>query len=270
MTAVSPRQPIVWPEKRDVFGIQMSATTYDETVELILEAARRRAPAIVSFHPAYSVVTSSDDLQLRTKVNTFEIVAPDGQPVRWALNLLHGTRLPERVCGPETMLRLCRRCAEEGVPVYLYGGAPDVLEALEANLKEQFPGLQVAGAYSPPFRPLPPDEDEAAVRAINESGAGMVFLGLGYPKQDLFAYEHRRRIVPVQLCVGAAFDFHAGRTPRAPHWMQRWGLEWCHRLAQEPQRLWRRYLVGNTLFLAKLARALFRWRVPRTPAGKRS
>ena len=197
-------------------------------------------------------------------------MAPDGQPVRWALNLLHGARLPDRVCGPETMFRLCRRSAEEGVPVYFYGGAPDVLEALQANLKQQFPGLQVAGAYSPPFRPLTPDEDEAAVRAINESGAGMVFLGLGYPKQDLFAYEHRRRIVPVQLCVGAAFDFHAGRVPRAPRWMQRSGLEWCHRLAQEPKRLWRRYLVGNTLFLAKLARALLAGERWPAPDGKRS
>ena len=114
------------------------------------------------------------------------------------------------------MFRLCRRCAEEGVPVYFYGGAPEVLESLQARLKEQFPGLQVAGAYSPPFRPLSPEEDEAAVRAINSSGAGMVFLGLGYPKQDLFAHEHRWRIAPVQLCVGAAFDFHAGRTPRPP------------------------------------------------------
>jgi N-acetylglucosaminyldiphosphoundecaprenol N-acetyl-beta-D-mannosaminyltransferase len=270
MIRLTPPQAIVWPEKRDVFGVQMSVTTYDETVDLILEAARLRVPATVSFHSVYSVITTSNDPQMRSKVNTFEIVAPDGQPVRWALNLLHGTRLPDRVCGPDTMFRLCRRSAEEGVSVYLYGGAPDVLEELQAKLKAQFPGLRLAGAYSPPFRPLTPDEDDAAVRAINLSGAGMVFLGLGYPKQDLFAYDHRGRILAVQLCVGAAFDFHAGRTPRAPCWMQQLGLEWCHRLVQEPRRLWRRYLLGNTRFLLKFALALLRWRVLRTPVGKHS
>lgn len=245
--------PVAWPVKHNVFGVQLSATTYEETVDKLLEAAKLRLPAIASFHAAHAVVTASNDAELKRRVNSFEIVAPDGQPVRWALNLLHRARLRERVYGPEIMLRLCRRAAAEGVSIYLYGGASDaILDDLMKNLCEQFPALQIAGAESPPFRPLTAEEDEAVIQRINRSGAGLVFIGLGCPKQDHFAYEHRPRLRAVQACVGAAFDFHAGRTAMAPAWMQRNGLEWLFRLCSEPRRLWRRYLVTNTLFLQKL------------------
>jgi exopolysaccharide biosynthesis WecB/TagA/CpsF family protein len=147
------------------------------------------------------------------------------------------------------------------VPVYLYGGTPDTVKKLRENLRAQFEGLQIAGCESPPFRPLTAEEDEDVVRRINDSGAGVVFIGLGCPKQDEFAYAHRTRIRAVQVCVGAAFDFHAGVKSMAPAWMQRFGLEWFYRLIQEPRRLWRRYLVTNTIFLAKLGCALWRIRL---------
>ena len=249
---------IPWPEKHDLFGVQVSATTYDGAADAILQAARARVPAVVSLHAVHAVVTASGDPALRQAVNTFQIVASDGQPVRWALNLLHRTGLRDRVYGPELMLRLCRRAAEEGVPVYLYGSSPQVIEELQRNLPAKYPALQVAGAESPPFRPLSPREDDEMVRRINDSGAGIVFLGLGCPKQDRFAYEHRRRINAVQVCVGAAFDFHAGNKRMAPNWMQRHGLEWLFRLCEEPGRLWHRYMVTNTIFAAKLAVALLR------------
>jgi exopolysaccharide biosynthesis WecB/TagA/CpsF family protein len=146
------------------------------------------------------------------------------------------------------------------VSVYLYGGSPAVTEKLRRNLLDRLPGLEIAGYEAPPFRPLTPQEDDQVIQRINESGAGIVFIGLGCPKQDLFAYEHRERIRAVQVCVGAAFDFHAGVKPMAPGWMQRRGLEWLYRLLQEPRRLWRRYLVANTVFLAKLAIAVCRRR----------
>ena len=146
------------------------------------------------------------------------------------------------------------------MPVYLYGSSPEVLAAFRARLTLQHPGLRVAGAESPPFRALTPEEDEATVRRINASGAGIVFVGLGCPKQDLFAYEHRGRIRAVQICVGAAFDFLSGNKKTAPGWMQRCGLEWLFRLCQEPRRLWRRYLVTNAVFLLLLAGALLRRR----------
>ena len=252
------RSAISWPEKYDLFGVQVSATTYGEATDAILQAAQVGAAAIVSLHAVHAVVTASDDPALRQAANSFQIVTTDGQPVRWALNLLHRTGLREQVCGRELMLRLCRRAAEQGVPIYLYGSSPQVLEAMQTNLIAKYPGLQVAGAESPPFRPLSPEEDDEVVRRINNSGAGIVFVGLGCPKQDHFAYEHRRRIQAVQVCVGAAFDFHAGNKKTAPRWMQRHGLEWLFRLCEEPRRLWRRYLVTNTIFLAKLAAALLR------------
>lgn len=240
-----------WPPRFDLFGVQVSATTYDEAVDAIVAAVRASQPAVVSLHAAHALVTAANDPTLNQRVNHFQIIAPDGQPVRWALNWLYRAGLPDRVYGPELMLRLCARAAAERIPIYLYGSSPQVIEALCRRLPERFSGLQIGGAESPPFRPLTPQEDAEMVERINASGAGIVFIGLGAPKQDHFAYEHRRLIKGVQVCVGAAFDFHAGSKQMAPSWMQRRGLEWLFRLAEEPGRLWKRYLVTNTLFVQK-------------------
>jgi exopolysaccharide biosynthesis WecB/TagA/CpsF family protein len=258
MMRLTSREPIDWPEKRDLFGLGISLTTYREVVRVVLEAAERHESAVVSFHPVNAVVETSATPSLLEKVNRFQVVAPDGQPVRWAVNWLHGAGLPDRVCGPDSMLAMCRQAAEAGVSIFLYGSSPVVLDALQANLRKEIPALLLAGAISPPYRPLTPVEDEALVAEINASGAGIVFIGLGYPKQDLFAAAHRDRIRAVQVCVGAAFDFHAGSTRRAPRWMQQSGLEWCHRLLQEPRRMWRRYFVTNTIFLTRLGLALIK------------
>ncbi len=242
-----------WPRKFDLFGVQVSATGYDDAVEAIVEAAKQRVPAVVSHHDVRALVDASRDRGLREAANSFQIIAPDGQPVRWALNSCHRTGLSDPVTGTELMLRLCQRAAREGLSIYLYGSTPQVLAALCAELDQRWPELNVAGAESPPFRPLSAPEDREIVRRINASGAAIVFVGLGYPKQDRFAFEHRQSIQAVQICVGAAFDFLSGNKTRAPRWMQRWGLEWLFRLACEPRRLGRRYLVNNTLFLWKLA-----------------
>ncbi len=244
-----------WPRKVDLLGVQVSVTNYKEATEVVIEAARRREPALVACQAVHAVVTASCDPDLRDKLNQFDLVTPDGQPVRWGMNLLHGVGLRERVYGPELMLHLCRSAADNGVPVYLYGGSHEVIDLLREKLPRACPGLRIAGAESPPFRALSPAEDEATVERINTSGAGLLFLGLGCPKQDFFAHAHRESIRAVQVCVGAAFDFHAGVKPMAPAWMQRHGLEWLFRLAHEPRRLGRRYLVTNSLFLTKLAAA---------------
>jgi exopolysaccharide biosynthesis WecB/TagA/CpsF family protein len=249
---------VQWPKKCNLFGVQISATTYDEAAQAIVQAAGAGEPAIVSAHAVHAVVTASGDPALREAVNSFQLVAPDGQPVRWALNWLHRVGLRDRVCGPELMLRVCQRAADEGVPIYLYGSSPPVILALEKNLLARFPGLVVAGAESPPFRALTEEEDREMVERINGSGAGILFIGLGCPKQDFFAYQHRGRIRAVQMCVGAAFDFHAGVKKIAPRWLQRCGMEWFFRLCEEPRRLWRRYLTTNSVFLAKLTGALVR------------
>ncbi len=248
---------LAWPPKVNVIGVGVSVTAYDEAVEAILHAAEQRTPAVVACQAVHAVVTAASNGELLRKVNSFELVTPDGQPVRWAMNLLHRTSLRERVYGPELMLRLCRKAAELGVSIYLYGGTPAVLAKLHANLERLFPELEIAGEEAPPFRPLTAEEDQEVVERINASGAGLVFIGLGCPKQDHFAYEHRGSIHAVQICVGAAFDFHAGVKPTAPGWMQRRGLEWLFRLLQEPRRLWKRYLVTNSIFIWKLATALW-------------
>jgi exopolysaccharide biosynthesis WecB/TagA/CpsF family protein len=257
-----------WPRKYDLFGVQISATTYEEATELILGAARRHMPAAVSLHAVHAVITASQDSELRDEVNHFEIVAPDGQPVRWALNLLYGTGLSDRVRGPELMLRLCRGAAEQQIPIYLYGSLPPVLDALCASLSTRFPGILIVGAESPPFRDLTEEEEDAVVQRVNATGAGLLFLGLGCPKQDRVAHRFQGRIHGVVVCVGAAFDFHAGTKRMAPRWMQRWGLEWLHRLCSEPRRLGKRYLVTNAAFLKKLTAAFVAQRWPRRQASE--
>ena len=258
-----------WPAKHDVFGVGVSAVTCDEAADAILEAAQRRIPAVVSAFAVHALIEACTSRELAAKANRFAIVTPDGQPVRWALNWIHGTRLTSTLQGYELTLALCERAAANGISIYLYGSSPETLAALETNLKQRFPGLGIAGLESPPFRLLTPDEDAAMVSRVNASGAGLMFVGLGCPKQDHFAAEHADRIVPVQLCVGAAFDFLAGSKPPAPLWMQRRGLAWVFRLYQEPKRLWKRYLVTNSIYLRKLVAQLIRQRVLRRPAAVR-
>jgi exopolysaccharide biosynthesis WecB/TagA/CpsF family protein len=223
-----------------------------------MDAAQHSRHHVVACHAVHAIVTSSGDPALCEQVNQFDMVTPDGQPVRWALNILHGAKLADRVYGPELTLRVCRAAAEQSVPIYLYGGSPEVLELLHHKLLEQIPDLIIAGEESPPYRELSPQEEQAACDRINSSGAKIVLIGLGCPKQDWFAARNRDRIDGVQLCVGAAFDFHAGVKPIAPAWMQRRGLEWLFRLWCEPRRLWRRYLVTNAVFSAKLLLAVIR------------
>jgi len=260
---------VYWPQKYDVFGVGISSTSYAEATAAILAAAEERQSAVVSAHAVHALITFAESEALREKANSFEMITPDGQPVRWALNRLHGTRLRERVYGPELTLWVCAAAAERGVPVYLYGGAnEEILKKLEMALLANYPRLIIAGSESPPFRALTAEEERAVVERINDTGAGIVFIGLGCPKQDEFAYAFKDRLHAVLICVGAAFDFHAGIKSSAPSWMQRRGLEWLYRLWQEPNRLWKRYLQTNSIYVGKLLRALackwfLPWRKPR-------
>mgnify|MGYP002078295443 CR=1 FL=1 len=256
-----PALQVLWPQKFPVLQVLVSATTYQELTQTILRAAQLRQPAIVSCHAVHAIVTASDSPELCQKVNSFDAVTPDGQPVRWALRWLHRVKLRDRVYGPELMVQVCRAAAEARVGVYLYGGTPEVLERLTRVLRERFPDLKLHGD-APPFRPLTAEEDQQVVERIAASGAGIVFIGLGCPKQDEFAFAHRDRLDAVQICVGAAFDFHAGVKPMAPRWMQRMGLEWLFRLWQEPRRLWRRYLYTNSRYLWLLFLQFLRKRTP--------
>ena len=243
------REPMPTPAKVNLFGVQVTKGDGDEVFEAIMSWARSRRPASVDFFGVHGLTEASRDAAFMRTLNDFDIVTCDGQPVRWALNHWYKAGIAERVYGPTMMLRLCEAAAAEGLSVYLYGSRPEVLDTLTDRLIERFPGLRVAGSESPPFRALTNVERQATADRINDSGAALAFIGLGCPKQEKFTIEMGARIEAVQLCVGAAFDFHAGTVPMAPPWMQDAGLEWFYRLCQEPHRLWRRYLFNNARFL---------------------
>lgn len=249
---------IRWPRRYEVLGVGVSRTTYAEAVDAIVGAARRQSGGIVELLSVHGLIEAGKSPEFASALQRFAMVAPDGQPIRWALNWLHGANLDDRVRGSDLMLQLCSRAAQEGIGIYLYGGTREVLLRLCELLRDRYRGLRIVGAESPPFRALTPEEDRAAVERIARSGAGLLFIGLGCPKQELFAVAHADQILAVQLCVGAAFDFVAGTKPTAPLWMQRWGFEWLFRLASEPRRLWRRYLVANSHFVLRLAGELLR------------
>jgi N-acetylglucosaminyldiphosphoundecaprenol N-acetyl-beta-D-mannosaminyltransferase len=192
-----------------------------------------------------------EDPELREAVLNSDLTVPDGQPLVWAMNAL-GHDLTSRVYGPELMDRYCERAAKTGTAVYLYGGRNQgALVQLALNLRRRFPGVKIVGGYSPPYRDLTPEEEQAIVDEINHSKADVVWVGIGVPKQEKWMAAFRDRLeAPVLVGVGAAFDFHAGLVPQAPDWMQRTALEWAYRLAHEPRRLWKRYAKYNPAFVA--------------------
>jgi N-acetylglucosaminyldiphosphoundecaprenol N-acetyl-beta-D-mannosaminyltransferase len=189
-----------------------------------------------------------DSSEFAKVVQSADLVTPDGMPLVWMMRL-RGVRRQERVYGPTLMMKVIDAAARQGVPVGLYGSTPQALGLLIESLRDKCPGLTVAYSFSPPFGPLSPDEDRQVVEDLNRSGARILFVGLGCPKQERWMAEHRDRIDAVMLGVGAAFDFHAGRISQAPRWIQTLGLEWLFRLAVEPRRLWRRYLYHNPRFV---------------------
>jgi N-acetylglucosaminyldiphosphoundecaprenol N-acetyl-beta-D-mannosaminyltransferase len=206
-------------------------------------------------------MTAREDPEARAAVLGATLAVPDGQPLVWALHALGHARAT-RVYGPDLMARFCARAARTGTPMYLYGGrTPEALELLERRLRERFPGLRIAGGFSPPFRALSTEEEESVIAAIDSSGAQVVWVGTGQPKQEKWMLRMRPRLsAPLLVGVGAAFDFHAGLVSQAPGWMQRGGLEWAYRLSREPRRLWRRYARYNPRFVVGFARQYLRER----------
>ena len=236
-----------------ILGTRIASVTYDEAVALILDAAAgaEPAPGYVCAANVHTVALARWHAAFRAVLNGARLAVPDGQPLIWAHRLLGGRRLTERVYGPALMLKLCEGAAARGLPVYLYGGASGVPEKLAQVLQARWPELKIAGAFAPPFGARPAD-DPALLReleAINASGARLLFVALGAPKQEYFMHTHAARLKALQIGVGAAFDFHSGRVPQAPAWMQGAGLEWFFRFCAEPRRLWKRYLFYNPYFI---------------------
>ncbi len=219
-------------------------------LEVIERWIAARGHEFVCLRDVHGVMACQDDPELLEIHQCAGMVAPDGVPLVW-LGRLMGHGAIRRVCGPDLLPALCRHSVARGYRHFFYGGAPGVAERLAERLQSRFPGLEVAGTHTPPFRPLSEAEDAAVVDKIDESGADIVWIGLSTPKQERWMAAHLDRLeAPVMLGVGAAFDFHAGAIRRAPAWMQRSGLEWSFRLLSEPRRLWRRYLVLAPRFVA--------------------
>lgn len=242
-------------DQAPVLGVPLAVTDYERTLDWIDAAVALGAREYLCVAAVHTVMESREDELLRAAVERAAFTVPDGQPLAWALRKL-GYEIDARVYGPELMERACARAARSGQRFYLYGGRDEkALAQLAANLLDRHDGLQLAGGWSPPHRPLTDAElDELAAR-INAAAPDVVWVGIGVPKQEKWMATMRDRLdAPVLIGVGAAFDFHAGLVPQAPAWMQRRGLEWLFRLAQEPRRLWKRYARHNPRFVAGFVR----------------
>jgi N-acetylglucosaminyldiphosphoundecaprenol N-acetyl-beta-D-mannosaminyltransferase len=244
-----PRYPVI--------GTPIAAMTFEEVLGLLTSAPVDGRRLHVHFCTVHSLVEASDDPGLQTVFSAPDsLAAPDGMPLVWVGRALG--RTVERVCGPDLMPALIDASRTSGSRHFFYGGAPGVAERLADRMRDAYPGLQVVGTHSPPFRALTPEEDAAEIAMINAARPDYVWVGLGAPKQDLWVARQRPHLdAAALLAVGAAFDFHSGGLRRAPAWMQRNGLEWAFRLYAEPRRLARRYVVTNTRFVALLIRDLW-------------
>lgn len=236
--------------KFNLLGVNINAVDYEAAVTTILDSANTRKPLGVSALAVHGVMTGVMDNEHRHRLNELEMVVPDGQPVRWAMNLLHGTGLKDRVYGPNLMLETCAAATQHNVPIFLFGATAQLLDRLESRLREQFPNLSIAGKLPSKFRTISDSEKREIIESILASGARIVLVGLGCPRQEVWTYEFKDHLKMPVLAVGAAFNFHAGELPQAPKILQRMGLEWLYRLAREPRRLWRRYVILNPYYVS--------------------
>jgi len=244
-----------WPQGAEVLDTHIHAIDWDEILHCMSEWASRRESRVICICNVHSVVTASRDKRFANTLEQADLATPDGAPVAWMLRRF-GHPHQERINGPDLMERYCALAAHRGEPIFLYGSTDMVLGKLVESLRQRFPGINIVGAISPPFRALSDSEDRETVDAINASGARTVWVGLGCPKQEDWMMAHRGQIHATMIGVGAAFDYLAGTVKRAPRWMQRSGLEWAYRWWKEPRRLTGRYLVTNSVFLAMATRQL--------------
>ena len=245
--------------KNMILGSRVDPISYAQALHQVVFWAQRHESRYVCAANVHMLMEAYDSPEFQNVVNGADLVTPDGMPLVWMLRCL-GYPQQERVYGPDLTLRLIEAAAMQEISVGFYGGTVETLAQLTNSFKEKHPNLQIKYSYSPPFRPLTTDEDESVILAMNASGAQILFVGLGCPKQERWMASHRGRIQVVMLGVGAAFDIHAGQKPQAPAWMQRVALEWLFRLGREPRRLWRRYLLHNPRFFVLALMQLFGFR----------
>jgi N-acetylglucosaminyldiphosphoundecaprenol N-acetyl-beta-D-mannosaminyltransferase len=238
-----------------VLGASIDVLSWEDAIRQIVAWGAARESRYICICNVHSVVTTTRDPEFRKVINGADMSTPDGAPIAWALRR-SGFASQERVNGPDLMWKYLGEAERLGQAVFFYGSTGQTLSKLRERIARRFPRLHVSGMLAPPFRPLSPQEDEMEVEMINRSGAQVVFVGLGCPKQEKWMAAHRDRINAVMIGVGAAFDYHSGTIKRAPLWWQRNGLEWLYRLGSDPQRLLKRYMVTNTLFIIGFSRQL--------------
>ncbi len=239
--------------KKNLLGVHIDAVDYEAAVQRFVEAAKKSQRLTVTALAVHGVMTGVMDSKHRHRLNSLDLVVPDGMPVKWSVNLLHKTGLPDRVYGPNLMLKVCEAASQEHLPLYFFGTHSETLHKLIENLRSKFPGILIAGFEPSQFRKLNEQEAIELVQRIKTSGAKITFVGLGCPRQETWAYELGGELGMPVFAVGAAFPFHAGTLPQAPLWMQNSGLEWLFRFASEPRRLWKRYVYLNPIYLMLVA-----------------
>lgn len=235
-----------------ILGTRINPISTDIVLMCVTEWSLHRESRYICVANVHMVMEGCDRPDYQAIVNQADLVVPDGMPLVWVLRKM-GFRQQQRIYGPELTLRMLSMASERGIPIGLLGSTPETLELLKKNIALRFSGIQIAYAFSPPFRSISPDEDEQMIETINQSAIGILFVGLGCPKQEMWMAAHSGKVKAVMVGVGAAFDFIAGTKRQAPKWMRTTGLEWLFRLSQEPGRLWQRYFHHNSRFLLRVA-----------------
>lgn len=233
-------------QKANVLGIDFAVVNYESASNIIVHAANRNQPYSVFALPVHGIIESHSDEQMRIATRQADMIVPDGQPVRWCMNHFHRAGLSDRVYGPTLTLHVLNKANPLGLRVFLYGGRSDeTVKNFSAFIREKYPNVKICGTY----REDDPAADTLTPEMINRTQPHLVLVGRGCPRQEKWIAANQNEISAAMMAVGAAFSFHAGETTQAPRWMQDRGLEWLHRLITEPRRLWKRYLVTNTMFL---------------------
>ena len=248
-----------------ILGVFIDAIGWHQTLAKLIKWGISKQSKYVCQCNVDVLIRTTRDEHYRHIISNSDLANPDGMPIVWALRK-KGFKNQERISGPELMIKLCRLSEQNNVSVFFYGSTPETLDKIKSKLKHEFKNLKLAGSHSPPFRQLTVHENDEIINLISSSGAGIIFVGIGCPKQEIWMHQNRNRVNAVMIGVGAAFDFYAGTVKRAPFWIQEIGMEWLFRLVMEPKRLWKRYFYGNHSFLLKIIPDILKYRYrPKLP-----
>lgn len=256
----SSTQEIVPLQKKKLIDCEVSTGSYQQILSKIIELAQAKVSSYVCFANVHMLSEANWNLGFRNIVNRADIVSPDGKPLSVLMRYQYG--IPqERACGMDLFPDIFQQADEKGLTIFLYGSTDDLLQTIITKAEQQYSNKVIAGAYAPPFRPLSTEEDSEVVRMINNSGADLVFVSLGCPKQETWMYEHKGKINACMLGLGQAFRTYAGVEKRLPKWARDYALEWLYRLTLEPKRLWKRYLIGNSWFVWKSFKSILKYKL---------